>query len=400
MKTKKFFKILLMVIIISFAVYQVFTFFYQPLTTVSALYFSTDKGIEFSGTVVRNEVLIENNNSGVIHYNVSNSDKIAKGSSIADIYDSTADSENYSKLEQLEEKLAFLNNFALYNGDITELTVISRKIDDKIAEINKKSITGKYASHDDDTQLLALLGSKQNAVEGTGNIDGMVSSLKSQIDTLKATLKPKSSDIKAPESGYFLSEADGYETVLTPDRIENITAQDIEGLKPAEVSKTTIGKVVTDFKWYLLTILDSDQALKLKENQNYNIVLSQYFNSQIELTLKKLRPSDNSDKILAVFYCENTNGVFSSLRDIDGNIILESYTGIKVPNSAVRKLDDRLGVYTVSGGVVRFKDIKVLYSENDFSICEIDENGRDSSLRLYDEIIDKGKNLYDGKTIS
>ena len=400
MKTKRFIKILLTVIIVSFAVYQIFTFFYQPLTTVAALYFTTDKGIEFSGTVVRNEVLIENNNSGVIHYNVSNSDKIAKGSSIADIYDSSTDSESYSKLEQLEQKLAFLNNFALYNGDITDLTVISRKIDDKIAEINKNAKTGKYVSTDDNTQLLALLGSKQNAVEGTGNIDGMVTSLQSQIDSLKATLKPKSSDIKAPESGYFLSDADGFETVLTPDIVENITADDLDNLKPDEVSQNTIGKVVTDYKWYLLTVLDSDDALKLKENQNYNIVLSQYFNSQIELTLQKLRPSDSSDKILAVFYCENTNGVFSSLRNIDGNIVLESYTGIKVPNSAVRKLDDRLGVYTISGGVVKFKDIKVLYSENDFSICEIDENGQDSSLRLYDEIIDKGKNLYDGKTIS
>ena len=400
MKTKRFIKILLTVIIVSFAVYQIFTFFYQPLTTVAALYFTTDKGIEFSGTVVRNEVLIENNNSGVIHYNVSNSDKIAKGSSIADIYDSSTDSESYSKLEQLEQKLAFLNNFALYNGDITDLTVISRKIDDKIAEINKNAKTGKYVSTDDNTQLLALLGSKQNAVEGTGNIDGMVTSLQSQIDSLKATLKPKSSDIKAPESGYFLSDADGFETVLTPDIVENITADDLDNLKPAEVSQNTIGKVVTDYKWYLLTVLDSDDALKLKENQNYNIVLSQYFNSQIELTLQKLRPSDSSDKILAVFYCENTNGVFSSLRNIDGNIVLESYTGIKVPNSAIRKLDDRLGVYTISGGVVKFKDIKVLYSENDFSICEIDENGQDSSLRLYDEIIDKGKNLYDGKTIS
>ena len=400
MKTKRFIKILLTVIIVSFAVYQIFTFFYQPLTTVAALYFTTDKGIEFSGTVVRNEVLIENNNSGVIHYNVSNSDKIAKGSSIADIYDSSTDSESYSKLEQLEQKLAFLNNFALYNGDITDLTVISRKIDDKIAEINKNAKTGKYVSTDDNTQLLALLGSKQNAVEGTGNIDGMVTSLQSQIDTLKATLKPKSSDIKAPESGYFLSDADGYETVLTPDIVENITADDLDNLKPANVSENTIGKVVTDYKWYLLTVLDSDDALKLKENQNYSIVLSQYFNSQIELTLQKLRPSDDSDKILAVFYCENTNGIFSSIRNIDGNIVLESYTGIKVPNSAVRKLDDRLGVYTISGGVVKFKDIKVLYSENDFSICEIDENGQDSSLRLYDEIIDKGKNLYDGKTIS
>lgn len=400
MKTKKFLKAVLIITLIGFAVYQIFTFFYQPLTTVSALYFNTDKGIEFSGTVVRNEILVQNNNSGIIHYNVSNYERIAKDSAIADIYDSSSDSESYSKLEQLEQKLAFLNNFALYNGDITDLSVISRKIDDKIFEINKNSKTGKYLSADDNTQLLALLGSKQNAVEGTGNIDGMINSIKAEITALKSTLKPKSSDIKAPAAGYFLSDVDGFETVLTEISLESITAEDLENIKPESVSKNTIGKVVSEYKWYLLTVLNSEDALKLKENQNYNIVLSQYFNSQIELTLTKLRSSEQSDKMLAIFSCESTNGTFSSLRNIEGNIVLESYTGIKVPNSAIRKLDDRLGVYTISGGVVKFKDIKVLYSENDFSICEIDQTGKDGSLRLYDEIIDKGKNLYDGKTIS
>ncbi|MBQ0110419.1 MAG: hypothetical protein KBS41_00620 [Oscillospiraceae bacterium] len=171
-------------------------------------------------------------------------------------------------------------------------------------------------------------------------------------------------------------------------------------MKPAEISKKAIGKVVTDYTWYLLVELPTDEALKLKENQDYKILLSQYFDSHIIVTLQKLSTSDTTDKTLAVFYCENTNGTFSSIRNIDGTIVLESYSGIKIPNSAVRKLEDNIGVYTVSGGVVKFKKIKVVYSTDDFTVCAIDEKGEDDSLRLYDEMIDKGKNLYDGKTIS
>ncbi|MBQ0110420.1 MAG: hypothetical protein KBS41_00625 [Oscillospiraceae bacterium] len=225
MKNGKFFKILLIVIAVVFIGYQVISAFHQPFTTVSAMYFSTNKGIEFNGTIVRNETVIENNNSGVLHLNASNGDKISKGSSIADIYDNDADSENYSKLEQLQQKLEFLNNFSLYNGDITDITAISRKIDDKIVEINRTSKTGKYLSQYDDTQLLALLGSKQNAVDGTDNMEGMVKSVKAEIASLKTTLKPKSSDIKSPAAGYFLSDIDGYETVLTPKNIENMTVE-------------------------------------------------------------------------------------------------------------------------------------------------------------------------------
>ena len=63
-------------------------------------------------------------------------------------------------------------------------------------------------------------------------------------------------------------------------------------------------------------------------------------------------------------------------------------------------VDDNLGVYVVQAGVIKFKKINVLYTSDSFTVCEIEKNGDANVLRLYDEVIDKGKNLYDGKTIN
>ena len=42
--------------------------------------------------------------------------------------------------------------------------------------------------------------------------------------------------------------------------------------------------------------------------------------------------------------------------------------------------------------------IEVLYSTDNYCICKTEQTGL--RLRLYDEVILKGKNLYDGKVIS
>jgi hypothetical protein len=41
-----------------------------------------------------------------------------------------------------------------------------------------------------------------------------------------------------------------------------------------------------------------------------------------------------------------------------------------------------------------------LYTTDTYTICELDKSGNADSLRLYDEVVEKGKNLYDGKTIN
>ena len=45
----------------------------------------------------------------------------------------------------------------------------------------------------------------------------------------------------------------------------------------------------------------------------------------------------------------------------------------------------------------KFIPVSIIYSGGDYSLCEIKAD--DGNLRLYDEIIVKGKNIYDGKII-
>ena len=57
------------------------------------------------------------------------------------------------------------------------------------------------------------------------------------------------------------------------------------------------------------------------------------------------------------------------------------------------------GVYVMQGSTVKFKPVNILYTGDNYVICEKNETGDTGKLRLYDEVIEKGKDLYDGKFI-
>ena len=48
--------------------------------------------------------------------------------------------------------------------------------------------------------------------------------------------------------------------------------------------------------------------------------------------------------------------------------------------------------------VVKFKEVSIKYESKDYVICEDDESNSDS-IRVNDEIIVSGNNLYDGKIL-
>ena len=83
-------------------------------------------------------------------------------------------------------------------------------------------------------------------------------------------------------------------------------------------------------------------------------------------------------------------------------IVLNTYKGLKVSSSALRVVSkedgtNSTGVYVLSGMTAHFVPVNIVYSNDVYAICEIEQE--DGKLRLYDEIIVKGKNIYDGKIV-
>lgn len=75
--------------------------------------------------------------------------------------------------------------------------------------------------------------------------------LQSRYDELQAH-QSKASSIQAPVSGLFSSYVDGYETVLTPAKLEGLGPRDLEAFAQTDPTPAdnVIGKLVTNAAWY------------------------------------------------------------------------------------------------------------------------------------------------------
>ena len=79
-------------------------------------------------------------------------------------------------------------------------------------------------------------------------------------------------------------------------------------------------------------------------------------------------------------------------------VIKSEYSGLMVSRKALRVVDSVRGVYVVNGMQINFVPVNIIYSAEDFYICE-KQTDNDGVLKLYDSVVVKGKNLYDGKII-
>ena len=401
MKGGKFLKSFITIVLAVFLIYQLFAALYNPFTTISATYYETFKGIDTEAYIVRDETIISSEVEGVKSFTLKNGEKVSKNGDIAYIYPNEEISNVYSKIKDLQEELESLENIALFNDSGADVNTISKNIESKIIELNLASQNGKYENAEVlSTELFALISSKQSFLGNGSNVEVYINQLKAQISSLQASLPKNNNAIKAPKSGYFINEVDGFENILTSQSVLELTPAEFENLKPNEVKDNMVCKIVSDYTWYLAMQISVDEALKLKENNTYSLILDNNSGKEIKATLEKLNSSDNSKKTVAIFSFNNSNSTTATLRKVPVTIILESYKGIKLPNRSIRMVDDNLGVYVVQAGVIKFKKINVLYTSDSFTVCEIEKNGDANVLRLYDEVIDKGKNLYDGKTIN
>ncbi len=53
-------------------------------------------------------------------------------------------------------------------------------------------------------------------------------------------------------------------------------------------------------------------------------------------------------------------------------------------------------MYVLIASQVKFREVNVIYSDDDYVLAEYDESNTDS-IHLYDKIITQGKDLKDGK---
>ena len=384
-----------------FAVHQAVSSLYKPVKTETAVFSDMSDGLNITGVIIRNETLVSAGDSGVLHFIIGDGNRVAKDGVIANIYDSESASIILERIDSVNGKIADIEEMLSYNNlEAADLDMINAKVHQNLNNLIICGGNGNYdAFSDKSDELLSAYNRRQAAMGETADFSAQLTALKAEKDQLAASLPAAKGTLRAEKSGYFVSKSDGYETVLTCENPESITPEYLNGIKAETVTENTVGKIVSDYEWYIAAEVSVNESLNFKEGDALTIYTSVKSYPKLPVTVKKINISESSGGAVVLFACNDMNSELASMRTGPMTVVKKEYSGLKVPTSARRVVDSKLGVYVLTGMQVKFVEVKVLFTDGDYMICE-KQTSDGNVLRLYDEVIVKGKNLYDGKIIS
>ena len=399
----KFLRITAIALLSLFLLHQVYSVIYNPINTVSAEYVSVTDGISFTGMIIRNELLIDKSDGGVMHLLVSDGERVSKNGTIAKIFSSEKDSFAVTEIEKIKEQISNIKTIQSYN-DIAavDINLLDTKITSSLGKILFNAGNGKFkeARKNQDT-LLTLMNRKEMVIGNNADFSKQLETLENRKNQLESSLSEPIDSISAVESGFFVSSVDGYETVLSTENLERYTPEFIDSVTLDESENNgKIGKIVSDYTWYITASLTANQSLPYKKGDIVTIKTQLKSNPYLKVTVEQINLSVDRERAVILFSCQEMNAELATMRTCAMTVINGEYNGLKVPKSSLRVSDNQTGVFVISGMELKFVTAKVLYQTQDFVICEKADTNQNTQLRLYDKVVVKGKNLYDGKIIN
>lgn len=380
--------------------HQLYSSAYKPITTQSAEFHEAVDGLNVTGIIMRSEHLVTNGASGVLHFVVEDGSRVAKGGVIADIYDSASASRTVSRIGEVTKQINDITEIVSYNDlQAVDIELINSRVLSSLGNLVYSNSFGSFSSAaEDETALLSAINRRQIVTGEQNDFSGRLEQLNAELASLNASLPAATGSVRAALSGYFVSGTDGYENLIDCSKLDGITPEFLSELKPEQVEDNVIGKIVSDYEWYIAANVSLNDSLKYKQGDRVELHTGIKSNPTLDVTVKQINISESSDKAAVIFSCSQMSSELAEMRMGNMTVVSHNYSGLKLSKKALRVVDGKTGVYIVSGITVKFVPVTVIYSNDEFMICK-QEQSEGNVLRLYDEVVVKGKKLYDGKII-
>lgn len=382
--------------------YQVFLFVVPSVRTQTAYMADEYKTIDTQVYVIRQETEITGTSSGVMVPAVANGSRVAKDDTVAYIFEDGASAEKYAESLELEAEIKRCDSFSNNNAALTDVERLDDAVDSKFYDYLSAMDSGDCASacdlagefNDTLTQFKVATGDTIDFTQKRADLQARLDAVRQEIHQISA--------VTASSAGYYVSSTDGYEHQVDYNTATELTVAQIEELlsdsQAAESTEGAMGKLIQNFDWYLACIVNADQIVDLEPGDRLKVALPNSVAGNIETIVKSVN-KESDGRAALILQCNQMSEQLATLRIENAQIILEEYSGLKIPSSAIRvNENNERGVYVLRGNIAMFETIDILYSTDEHVIASLDSeiNG----VKLYDKVITEGKDVSDGKVIS
>lgn len=367
--------------------------FGDDYVTETAVIYSSAEKVTLQGIYVRNETVINSRVNGVISYTCRDGSKVANGSVVAYTYASENDILVNQQIEKLKAEVELLES-AQNPGTtaVVEPAFISEQIDEQYQTIAFLIAENDLESLDAERRKLqTLMDIYQIVINEETDFNSAIDNLNSRIDELEKRRREPSGMVSAENAGYFIGHTDGFESKLSPDTIDSLTADEIKNII-AESRKdnggSSIGKIVDGYEWKMVGLVDP----RITDFRVGNSVTVKFSSTPDTVTavIDSITETDDPSESIIVLACDELTYNLVQRRAERVEIILNDYKGIKVPRNAIRfNKDNEKGVYILLGQRIAFKKINPIYECDEYLLSQITSDS--DYISVYDDIITEGE---------
>lgn len=417
----------LSILLVIYSAKQLISLVNSNIETEIALSVASRESLELDGYIMREESIIQGSDNGVMLARIDDGERISNGKEAVRVYYSEDDYSLEREIRALDDRIEILERSSM---DTNYVFADMDKMDDEIEELIASSLV--YSAKNDlvgalsnREELLVRMNKRWIITNPAKIFDMKIQELKSQRNTLKSGLPESSSkSIISDVSGYYYSSVDGYESIFSSAKIPTLTVSEFSAMTesvPEIYPGRPAGKVVTDFKWYVACPVTSEDAKHFDVGYSYPVEFTYNYGTELDMILSSKITENGNDSAVLVFESKQMPTDFDFTRSQRVKVTYNEYRGLKVPKDAIRVINDVKGVYVVNGTQVEFKRAEEIYSIDDYYIIEadpesdkyakkyirnttVDKDGNEKHtyfrpLSLYDQVIIKGRNIYDGMKV-
>ena len=352
-----------------------------------------------TGYLLRDEYILrgEEYKNGMVQIK-SEGEKVAKQEPVFRYY-SNGEDKLTQKIADLDKQI----NEAMINSETniftkTDILNLDKQIEKYLLEMYKQNEVEKIIEYK--KQIDNYMNKKSQIAGENSPAGSYIKQLIDERNILKEKVNQNAVNINATETGIVSYRVDGLEEILTTNSFSYLTSELLKGF---DINVGTIipqsneeGKIVNNFHCYIASIIDTENAMEAKKDDNIKI----RFSNSKEVQAKIVEIIEETDKRIVVFEIKDGVENLIDYRKISFDIIWWEYSGLKVSNSALIEKDDYTYLERKKANYTEEILVKVLRQNDTFSIVtnydneELKKLGYNAEeienmkkIKLYDEIL-------------
>lgn len=398
---KSYFTVILWILLAAIAAYfgyNVVSSLYAPLMTATVTPYEAGAGYYASGFVVREEELLYSQ-YGTTVLNCAEGAHVAANDAVATGYRSEDAKTRQTRIDELSGQIEQLQYAWSAVSSVYDQAALDADIAGDLAQLSRYlALRDMNSVSDLSPELKGLILRRTGSDSDSGSLQARISTLQAELETLEAQSAGDTSAIFAGKAGTFSAAVDGYESVLTPERLMEMTVAEFESVQPDETDANAIGRLVTSATWYYACVVPASELSGVEEGDRATLTFARDYYQPVTMRVARLGGNEAGSRLLVLSSDRALQNV-TLLRQQSAEIVFTSYSGLRVPKSAVRVENGQTGVYILEGTLAKWKPITILHDTGESYVVTLDTSST-NNLWPGDELIINAKNLYDGKVVN